>query len=132
MLLLDMIMQLNFFTFRSDATSIGHTLAFRESPNNTGGPTECHIDMWLDNSNSNNTGASIGVVEDSNDGYADLVFKTTAATNSDTLYERVRFDREGGVLIAGQPIHASIQLLLLADRLQALQLHFSRFLVMIQ
>ena len=91
---------------RSDATSAGHTLLRLENlQNNTGGPTECHIDMWLDNSNSNNTGASIGVVEDSNDGYADLVFKTTAATNSDTLYERVRFDREGGVLIAGQPMH---------------------------
>ena len=91
---------------RSDATSAGHTLLRLENlQNNTGGPTECHIDMWLDNSNSNNTGASIGVVEDSNDGYADLVFKTTAATNSDTLHERVRFDREGGVLIAGQPMH---------------------------
>ena len=91
---------------RSDATSAGHTLLRLENlQNNTGGPTECHIDMWLDNSNNNNTGASIGVVEDSNDGYADLVFKTTAATNSDTLHERVRFDREGGVLIAGQPMH---------------------------
>ena len=59
--------------------------------------TGAHINFFLDNTNSENTGGSIGVVEDGNDGYAELVFKTTPASNSSTLNERMRITSDGKV-----------------------------------
>ena len=69
--------------------------------------TGAHINFYLDNTNSENTGGSVGVVEDGNDGYAELVFKTTPASNSSTLNERMRITSDGYVGIGTSSIDSS-------------------------
>ena len=82
---------------RDDSANANHAVLRLENLQTAGSRTECNIQMWLNNSNANNPGASIGAIENGNDGYADIVFQTTPQSNGSTLGEKARITAGGNV-----------------------------------
>lgn len=89
----------NEIQIRRDASGTSRGLLFENFQDDTGAATGTGMEFWLNNSNSDNTGASIGVEENGFDGYADIVFKTTGVGTGTTLQERMRILADGNLSI---------------------------------